>query len=244
MIKIQNISKVYKGSSEAAVKDISLHIPKGEIFGLLGTNGAGKTTIFSMLCGLFPPTIGDIFIKDISVRTQMKEIKKIIGVVPQNIALYPTLSAKENLLFFGKMYGLKGSELKDRVEHCLNIFGLSKFASNKIKTYSGGMKRRINLIAGILHNPELLFLDEPAVGIDAHSRLEIMEQLTKINEKGTTIVYTSHYLEEAEKFCSEIAIIDEGKIITQGKPKDLVKEHDTHNLESLFFQVTNKKHTD
>lgn len=244
MIKIQNISKVYKGSTEAAVKDISLHIPKGEIFGLLGTNGAGKTTTFSMLCGLFPPTMGDILIKDMSVRTHMKDIKKVTGVVPQNIALYLTLTAKENLFFFGKMYGLKGAELKDRVENCLNIFGLSKFANKKIKTYSGGMKRRINLIAGILHNPELLFLDEPAVGIDAHSRLEIMEQLTKINEKGTTIVYTSHYLEEAEKFCSEIAIIDEGKIITQGKPKDLVNKHNTNNLESLFFQVTNKKHTD
>ncbi len=242
MIKIQNISKVYKGNTEAAVKDISLQIRKGEIFGLLGTNGAGKTTTFSMLCGLFPPTSGNIFIKDMSVRTQMKDIKKIIGVVPQNIALYPTLTAKENLLFFGKMYGLKGTELKERVNNCLNVFGLTKFADKRIKTYSGGMKRRINLIAGILHEPDVLFLDEPAVGIDAHSRQEIMEQLTKINEKGTTIIYTSHYLEEAEKFCSEIAIIDEGKIISEGKPEILVKENNEKNLESLFFKLTKKKH--
>lgn len=244
MIKIQNISKVYKGSSEPAVKDISLHIKKGEIFGLLGTNGAGKTTTFSMLCGLFPPTIGNIFIKDLSVRTHIKEIKKIIGVVPQSIALYPTLTAKENLFFFGRMYGLKGKELNEKVNHFINIFGLEKHANKKIKTYSGGMKRRINLIAGILHKPTLLFLDEPAVGIDAHSRLEIMEQLKKINTEGTTIVYTSHYLEEAEKFCSEIAIIDEGKIIIKGNPQTLVKNNNETNLESLFFKLTNKKHND
>ncbi len=243
MINIENVSKVYKASTEAAVKNISLHIPKGEIFGLLGTNGAGKTTTFSMLCGLFPPTSGNIFIKNMSVRTKIKDIKKIIGVVPQNIALYPTLTAKENLSFFGKMYGITGSDLNKRINHHLKIFGLVKFADKKIKTYSGGMKRRINLIAGILHNPLLLFLDEPAVGIDAHSRQEIMEQLIEINKNGTTIVYTSHYLEEAEKFCTEIAIINEGTILIKGKPNDLIKEHKTLNLEKLFFEVT-KKNTD
>lgn len=241
MIKIQNISKTYKGNSEPAVKNISLKIDKNEIFGLLGTNGAGKTTIFSMLCGLFPPSSGNIFIKDMSVKNQMKDIKKIIGVVPQNIALYPTLTAKENLTFFGKMYGLKGKTLKEKVNFNLNIFGLSKFKNKKIKTYSGGMKRRINLIAGILHDPDILFLDEPAVGIDAHSRQEIMKQLKNINKNGTTIIYTSHYLEEAEKFCTKIAIINEGNIISFGKPEELVKENKEKNLETLFFKLTNKK---
>jgi len=241
LVKLENISKIYRGATEFAVKDISLSIKKGEIFGLLGTNGAGKTTIFSMLCGLFPPTSGNIFINNLSVRNQISEIKQIIGVVPQNIALYPTLTAKENLYFFGKMYGLPKKELKEVTEHWLNNFGLSKFKDKKIKTYSGGMKRRINLIAGILHHPELLLLDEPAVGIDAHSRTEIMQELKKINEQGTTIIYTSHYLEEAEKFCTDIAIIDEGKIIKRGKPAQLIKDYSCSGLEELFFNLTGNK---
>lgn len=244
MIRIENITKVYKGNQEAAVKDISLKITKGEIFGLLGTNGAGKTTTFSMLCGLFLPTIGNIYINNLSVRSHITEIKKITGVVPQNIALYPTLTGKENLMFFGQMYGIKKKELKERITHCMYTFGLEKHANKKIKNYSGGMKRRINLIAGILHKPKILLLDEPAVGIDAHSRLEIMEQLKNINKTGTTIVYTSHYLDEAEKFCSDIAVIDEGKIISKGKPNKLIKQNNCNNLESLFFKLTDKKHVD
>ncbi|NOZ33715.1 MAG: ABC transporter ATP-binding protein [Chlorobi bacterium] len=241
MIRIENISKIYKNSTEFAVNNISLKINKGEIFGLLGTNGAGKTTTFAMLCGLFLPTSGEIYINNLSVRTQISEIKKIIGVVPQNIALYPTLTANENLLFFGKMYGLNRQELNISIKHWLKIFGLSKYADKKIKTYSGGMKRRINLIAGILHKPNVLLLDEPAVGIDTHSRLEIMKELKKINENGTTIIYTSHYLEEAEKLCTDIAIIDKGKIILQGKPLQLVKKAACSNLEELFFSLTGNK---
>lgn len=241
MVKLENISKIYKGATEFAVNGISLTINKGEIFGLLGTNGAGKTTIFSMLCGLFSPTSGNIFINGLSVRTQIPEIKKHIGVVPQDIALYPTLTAKENLSFFGKMYGLKGNDLKKSIENWLEIFNLSKHSDKKIKTYSGGMKRRVNLIAGILHNPKLLLLDEPAVGIDARSRLEIMQELKKINQSGTTIIYTSHYLEEAEKFCTDIAIINRGKIIIKGKPYDLIKQTGNTNLEEMFFKLTGNK---
>lgn len=241
MVKLENISKIYKGATEFAVNGISLTINKGEIFGLLGTNGAGKTTIFSMLCGLFSPTSGNLFINGLSVRTQISEIKKHIGVVPQDIALYPTLTAKENLSFFGKMYGLKGNDLKKSIENWLKIFNLSKHSDKKIKTYSGGMKRRVNLIAGILHNPKLLLLDEPAVGIDARSRLEIMQELKKINQSGTTIIYTSHYLEEAEKFCTDIAIIDRGKIIIKGKPYDLIKQTGNTNLEEMFFKLTGNK---
>jgi len=241
LVKLENISKIYKGATEFAVNGISLTINKGEIFGLLGTNGAGKTTIFSMLCGLFSPTSGNLFINGLSVRTQIPEIKKHIGVVPQDIALYPTLTAKENLSFFGKMYGLKGNDLKKSIENWLKIFNLSKHSDKKIKTYSGGMKRRVNLIAGILHNPKLLLLDEPAVGIDARSRLEIMQELKKINQSGTTIIYTSHYLEEAEKFCTDIAIIDRGKIIIKGKPYDLIKQTGNTNLEEMFFKLTGNK---
>jgi ABC-2 type transport system ATP-binding protein len=193
-----------------------------------------------MLCGLFPPTAGNIHINGMSVRTQLSGIKKITGVVPQNIALYPTLTGRENLMFFGRMYGLHKDLLKSRIKECLLSFGIEKHADKKVKNYSGGMKRRVNLIAGILHKPDLLLLDEPAVGIDAHSRTEIMEQLKRINEQGTTIIYTSHYLEEAEKFCSDIAIIDEGKIIADGKPDLLKREEDCSDLESLFFKLTKK----
>ncbi len=244
MIKIENLTKIYKGNSEPAVNNISLSVSKGEIFGLLGTNGAGKTTTFSMLCGLFPPTTGNVFINNLSVRSHISEIKKNIGVVPQNIALYPTLTGKENLMFFGKMYGLRKNTLKERINHSMIAFGIEKHADKKIKNYSGGMKRRINLIAGILHEPDVLLLDEPAVGIDAHSRLDIMDQLKKINKMGTTIIYTSHYLEEAENLCTDIAIIDEGKIISKGKPDKLIQENNCDNLESLFFKLTDKKHID
>jgi len=241
LVKLENISKIYKHSTEFAVKEISVKIKKGEIFGLLGTNGAGKTTVFSMLCGLFPPTSGNIFINNMSIRTNLSDIKKITGTVPQNIALYPTLTAKENLIFFGRMYGLRKKEAEEISNFWLNKFGLSKYANKKIKTYSGGMKRKTNLIAGILHNPELLLLDEPAVGIDARSRLEIMTELKEINKKGTTIIYTSHYLEEAENFCTDIAVIDKGEIIIQGKPSELIKNENCRNLEELFFKLTGKE---
>ena len=241
MIRIEQVNKIYKGSSEYAVKDMNLTVNRGEVFGLLGTNGAGKTTTFSMLCGLFPPTSGSIHINGYSVKTELPKIKQNLGVVPQNIALYPTLTGRENLSFFGSMYGLKRTHLKERINECMHSFELSKHEDKKVKHYSGGMKRKINLIAGILHQPELILLDEPAVGIDAHSRLEIMEQLKTINRNGATIVYTSHYLEEAEKFCTEIAIIDEGKVIIDGKPEVLIKENNCTNLEALFFKLTLKK---
>jgi ABC-2 type transport system ATP-binding protein len=241
MIRIEQVDKIYKGSSEYAVKNMSLTVKPGEVYGLLGTNGAGKTTTFSMLCGLFPPTSGSIHINGYSVKSELSKIKQNLGVVPQNIALYPTLTGRENLSFFGSMYGLKRPHLKERINTCMESFELSKHADKKVKHYSGGMKRKINLIAGILHEPELILLDEPAVGIDAHSRLEIMEQLKTINRNGATIVYTSHYLEEAEKFCTEIAIIDEGKLIINGKPEALIKENNCTNLEALFFKLTLKK---
>jgi ABC-2 type transport system ATP-binding protein len=241
MIKLDGVSKIYKGCSEYAVNNISLQINRGDIYGLLGTNGAGKTTTFSMICGIFPPSHGQILIDNKSVRNERSHIKQKMGVVPQNIALYPMLTGRENLYFFGQMYGLKRKILNGRIEDYFRIFGMSSHADKKVKNYSGGMKRKINLIAGILHKPELILLDEPAVGIDAHSRLEIMEQLKAINKMGATILYTSHYLEEAEKFCTDIAILHEGSIIEDGKPQKLVKENDCLNLEDLFFKLTGNK---
>lgn len=238
MIKIENLTKKYNESDNFAIKNISLKINKGEIFGLLGPNGAGKTTIFSILCGLFPQTSGEIYFNNHSLSKNLDKFKSIIGVVPQDIALYPTLTGRENLMFFGQMYNIKKKQLKEIIDNKISDFGLIKHADKKVKHYSGGLKRRMNIIAGILHKPELLLLDEPAVGIDAHSRFEIMEHLKKINNTGTTIIYTSHYLDEAEKFCSDIAVIDSGNIITHGNPKKLILDNNCKNLEDVFLKLT------
>jgi ABC-2 type transport system ATP-binding protein len=241
-IEINHLVKIYKGSDEPALNGISLEVPHGEIFGLLGPNGAGKTTTINILCGILDATSGSIKISGMDARSRRVEIKRHIGVVPQDIALYPTLSARENLHFIGSMYGLNGKVLKERVNECLSIFGLEKFAHRQIITYSGGMKRRINLIAGILHRPKILFLDEPTVGIDVQSRTVIIDFLKQLNARETTIIYTSHYMEEAELLCSSIAIIDQGKIIIQGRPAGMIgSKPGFTNLESIFLHLTGRK---
>ena len=241
IIEIRDLSKTYKGSDEPAIRSISLHINENEIFGLLGPNGAGKTTAISILCGLFPPTSGEVTIDGMDIRTDLDRIRHIIGVVPQEIALYPTLTARENLTFFGNMYGLRGKELYRRIDDNLSFFGLEKFARKRISTYSGGMKRRVNLIAGLLHRPRILFLDEPTVGIDVQSRNVIINFLHELKKTGTTIIYTSHYMEEAENLCTRVAIIDRGNIVTIGRPKELVAANpEFKNLETVFLQLTGK----
>ena len=242
IIDIQGLTKRYKNADEEAVRNLHLGIKKGEIFGLLGPNGAGKTTTISILCNQIKPDKGQIFIAGNELSSGSEVIKKIIGVVPQDIALYPQLTAFENLKFFGNMYGLSGKILKERIIHSVTAFGLEKKLHLKVATFSGGMKRRINLIAGILHKPQILFLDEPTVGIDVQSKNVIIEHLQKLNDtEGTTIVYTSHLMDEAEKFCTRIAIIDMGKIITKGAPKSLVKEYPTcNNLEDIFLLLTGR----
>jgi len=242
IIETINLQKKYRGSPEQAVKNISLTVFKDEIFGILGPNGAGKTTTISMLCGIFPPSSGKIIIDGFTFEENREDIKKIIGVVPQDMALYPTLTARENLSFFGHMLGLHGKELRDRINNCLQIFGLEKNADIRVSKYSGGMKRRVNLIAGILHKPKILFLDEPTVGIDVQSRNVIRDFLNELNKSGTTIIYTSHHLEEAETFCTRVAIIDNGQIITLGTPFDLIKSHGgAQSLEDVFLQITGVK---
>lgn len=239
------LQKRYKDAPNAAVKDISLSIRKNEIFGILGPNGAGKTTTISMLCGIFSPTSGEIIVDGMTFEKDREKIKKIIGTVPQDMALYPTLTARENLSFFGHMLGMKGKDLKERINHCLRIFGLEKNADIRVSKYSGGMKRRVNLIAGILHKPKILFLDEPTVGIDVQSRNVIREFLLDLNKSGTTIIYTSHHLEEAETFCSRVAIIDNGQIITLGTPKELIDGNTgATNLEDVFLHITGHKMRD
>lgn len=242
IIRIENLVKKYKGSYEPALDDISFDIRDGRIFGLLGPNGAGKTTTISILCGLIPKTSGKITINKRNPEKEFNEIKRSIGIVPQEIALYPSLTAKENLKFIGSMYGLSGNKLEERIEECLVMMGLEDKAGRMIRTYSGGMKRRINLIAGILHKPKILFLDEPTVGVDVQSRNLILEHIRKMNLNGTTIIYTSHYLEEAEQLCHDIAIIDNGSIILEGVLSSLLNSKpEFKDLESIFLQLTGRR---
>lgn len=244
-VDIQQVSKLYKNAAKPAVNQLTFSINQGEIFGLLGPNGAGKTTFISMLCGLFPASSGQIYINNKTHKTHSKECKQIIGVVPQEIALYPSLTAWENLMFLGHMYGLKDNDLKKTILENLNLLGLSENTHQKIATFSGGMKRRVNLIAGILHKPQLLILDEPTVGVDIQSKQAIISHLQSLNkEMGMTILYTSHHLDEAEEFCSHIAIIDNGNLITSGATKQLINENNCSSIEDVYLKITGNKFRD
>jgi ABC-2 type transport system ATP-binding protein len=242
IIQITGLSKQYKDAEMPALDNFTLTIYEGQIFGLLGPNGAGKTTLISMLCGLVKPTSGEFTVGGLSYSYNANQIKQIIGVVPQEYALYPTMTAKENLIYFGSMYGLKGKVLKEKVIEALDLLGLLKFADKRIETFSGGMKRRVNLIAGILHNPKVLFLDEPTVGVDVQSKNTIVDYLKRLNAGGTTIIYTSHHLAEAQYFCTNIAIIDRGKIYAAGSPKELIASTpNARDLEDVFISLTGKE---
>ena len=241
MIHINQLSKKYKGADTFSVSHLDLDIADGEIFGLLGPNGAGKTTLISMLCSLLKPTSGSFTINGCDYSTNPKALKQQIGIVPQEYALYPSLTAYENLMYFGGMYGLKGTDFKNKIASNLETLGLTGFANKKIKTFSGGMKRRVNLISGILHDPTVLFLDEPTVGVDVQSRNVILDHLKRLNALGTTIVYTSHHLNEAEQFCDQVAIIDHGRIVCKGKPTELIaQQSNAHHLEDVFLAITGK----
>jgi ABC-2 type transport system ATP-binding protein len=239
LVDIKNVSKKYKEAPRAAVDSLSFSIQQGEVFGLLGPNGAGKTTFISMLCGLFPPSEGQILINGFTHQSNSRACKQLIGVVPQEIALYPKLTLWENLMFLGHMYGLRTAVLKEKIKENLNILGLEANRHQQINSFSGGMKRRVNLIAGLLHDPQLLILDEPTVGVDIQSKQAIIEYLKRLNsEKGMTILYTSHHLDEAQDFCTHIAIIDEGKIITEGKTEELIKSNNCNSIEEVYLKLT------
>jgi len=241
-IEIKDLTKWYTNASEPAVDNLSLEIKKGDVFGLLGPNGAGKTTTISIISNQLIANSGTVRIANKILGKDTDSIKKIIGVVPQDIALYPTLTAYENLKFFGNMYGLHGKQLKERIHACMRDFNLETKLHKKIRTFSGGMKRRVNLIAGILHRPQLLILDEPTVGIDVQSKLVIIEHLLDLNKKeGITIIYTSHMMDEAEHFCSHIGIIDEGRLIAEGNPQQMIEEYKTcEKLEDIYLLLTGR----
>ncbi len=222
ILTVKQLTKDYDANH--ALRGISFSIPQGEIFGLLGPNGAGKSTTISILAGLIPPTAGQISIKGLDLSRNMKAAKAHIGLVPQDIALYPTLSAWDNLIFWGQIYGLRGKLLKQRISEVLDIVQLTDRAHEPVNNYSGGMKRRINLAIGLLHRPDILFLDEPTVGVDPQSRNAIFESVEALNRAGLTVIYTTHYMEEAERLCQRVAIIDHGQIIALDTPANLIRK--------------------
>ena len=234
MINLKNISKNY--GETIALQNVSLKIEKGELFGLLGPNGAGKTTMINIINTFLPFDEGEIFINDLSLRDNKEKIKQKIGIIPQEIALYDELTAFENLKFWGEIYSISKPELKKRCEEILKMVGLYDRRNDPLKKYSGGMKRRINIAAGLLHNPEIILMDEPTVGVDPQSRNFIFEMIEQLNSIGKTIIFTTHYMEEAERLCKRIAIIDHGKIIALGTKEELFKLLEDENSITIKFK--------
>ena len=234
ILEVNNLVKNY--GDFQAVKGISFSIKEGEIFSLLGPNGAGKTTTISMLSTLYAPTSGDATIAGHSVTKNPMAVRNAIGVVPQDLALYEDLTARENLTFWGQMYGLSGTALKNRVEEVLGQIGLVDKAKDRVKTYSGGMKRRVNIGVGLLHKPKLLFMDEPTVGIDPQSRRAILDTVKDLNKQGMTVLYTTHYMEEAEELSDRVGIIDHGELIALGTQKELTKQ--VGETETLLLHIS------
>ena len=219
MFQVEGLVKSY--GSLRAVAGVSFTVAKGELYGLLGPNGAGKTTTMSMLSGLLAPDEGRMLFDGIDLAREPLKVKAQLGVVPQEPALYETLSARENLSFWGGLYGLSGAPLKSAVDRVLELVGLTDRAKDPVKQYSGGMKRRINLALGLVHGPRAVLMDEPTVGIDPQARLNILEAVKQVAAAGTTVIYTTHYLEEAEQLCDRIAIMDHGKILAEGTLDEL-----------------------
>ena len=222
MIKVDNLSKRY--GEIVALDDVSFEVSKGETFGLLGPNGAGKTTSIKILCGLLKPDAGTVTL-DGKTNPELIEVRLSLGVVPQALAVYEELSAQKNLHFFGRLYGLRGRELKERIGDCLEIAGLARRSRERVSKYSGGMKRRLNIVCSLMHDPPILLLDEPTVGVDPQSRNLIFETIESMKQRGRTIIYTTHYMEEAQRLCDRVAILDHGKILDMDSVENLIVKH-------------------
>lgn len=232
--------KWYRGGVRPALDGLDITIGAGGLFGLLGPNGAGKTTAISIMSTLLRPSSGEVRVFGLDPRREGGKVKAMIGLVPQEIALYRQLSGRENLRYFASLHGLRGGDRERRIDECLDFVGLLDRGDQRVAAYSGGMRRRVNLAAGIIHQPGLLFLDEPTVGIDAQSRDMILERLAMLNKQGMTMLYTTHYMEEAERLCSEVAIMDSGRVISRGRPAELVEKAGQANLQDLFFSLTGR----
>jgi ABC-2 type transport system ATP-binding protein len=241
-VNIENLGFHYPSNDGVVFSGLNLKVKKGERFGLFGPNGAGKTTLLSLMTGLLSADVGDIHLLGRDVREKNKDINKLIGFVPQDFSYYQELSPVENLEFFGAWSGLTKQQIKTRTNELLHILGLENVRNKQVDKFSGGMKRRVNLAIGVIHNPAILILDEPTVGVDVQTRHAIINYLMELNKNGTTLIYTSHQLSEAEGLCEEVALIDVGKIITYGSLCDLLKEHRQKNLEDLFLNLTGKEY--
>lgn len=240
MLELLEVRKYYKDNK--AVDGISFRLHQGEVLGLLGANGAGKSTTLAMIATLMKPDRGQILYKGQDIVHNTEFMREHLGYVPQEIALYSSLSGKDNLKFWGRANHVRGSRLKQRMEEVINIIGLSEeILSRKVSSYSGGMKRRLNIGAALLHNPELIIMDEPTVGLDVESRNQILDAVQQLKQRGTSIIYAGHYMEEMEKICDKICIIDYGKCILFGELAKLLA--DNQSLEQLYLEITGKNHT-
>jgi ABC-2 type transport system ATP-binding protein len=239
-INIEHMGFRYPDNTNVSFADLNLQVAKGMRFGLFGPNGAGKTTLMNLMTGVLSANEGSIRLLGHEAGGQDKAVNKLFGFVPQDFSFYQELSPAENLEFFGAWAGLNKTEIANRTTELLEILGLTEVRNKPVEKFSGGMKRRVNLAIGVIHNPQVLFLDEPTVGVDVQTRTAIIDYLHHLNKNGTTLIYTSHQLNEAEDLCDYIAMIDEGKIITHGPINEVLKEHNHHSLEDLFINLTGK----
>ncbi|HKC34817.1 MAG TPA: ABC transporter ATP-binding protein [Chitinophagaceae bacterium] len=243
-VSILDLGFKYPGQNSNFINNLSLEITEGERFGLFGPNGAGKTTLIHCITGLLRYQQGNIRLFGHEVKTNKRTINKLFGFVPQDFSFYQELSPLENLCFFGAWAGMNKQEIKKKSELLLEILGLSDLRNKQVQKFSGGMKRRVNLAIGVLHEPRILFLDEPTVGVDVHTRKAIISYLKEINKNGTTLIYTSHQLSEAEELCNKIALIDDGKVLVHDSLDRLLLNHKEENLEGLFIKLTGKIYED
>jgi len=238
-IVVKNLTKKYEDVT--AVDRLSLEIQKGELFGLLGPNGAGKTTTVNILCGLLKPTSGSVYVAGYDVLKEPKKVKELIGVAPQVTAVYPSLSGRENVKLFGDLHLIPKNSLERNVDELLKKVGMTQDAKRRVGKYSGGMMRRISLAMALVHDPQIAFLDEPTVGMDPQSRHAIWDFIKELKKKNRTVILTTQYMEEAEELCDRVAIIDHGKLIALGTPKQLEDKHRAKNLEDVFIQLTGRR---
>jgi len=238
-IVIDNLIKKFEDVT--AVDGLSLKVEKGELFGLLGPNGAGKTTTINVLCGLLEPTSGSISVASYDVRKELEKVKELIGVCPQETAVFPYLTGRENVELFGNLHTMPKEKLRKNTDELLEKMSLMEDAKRRVGKYSGGMKRRINLIMALVHNPEIAFLDEPTVAMDPQSRHTVWDFIRDLKKQGKTVILTTHYMEEAEELCDRVGIIDHGKLIALGSPEQLKKKFGAKNLEEVFIQLTGRR---
>lgn len=238
-IVIHDLTKKFEDIT--AVDGLSLNINKGELFGLLGPNGAGKTTIINILCGLLAPTKGSVSVGGYNVQKELQNVKELIGVCTQETAVYPFLTGRENVELFGNLHAMPKQRIKKNAEDLLEHLGLIEDANRRVGEYSGGMKRRINLIMALVHDPEIAFLDEPTVAMDPQSRRAVWDFIRKLRKQGRTIILTTHYMEEAEELCDRVGIVDHGKLIALGSPRHLKDKFSAKDLEEVFIQLTGRR---